>query len=147
MFLQYIVKQVSDVEVSNKLNNIIKQIHIIVNKISDDYIKMTLKLDENENTGIKSFDDICFNLRLFLMNNDDIPISEKIIIKYYDGIIYPYYKLLYKIIIDHQIKMLNNYLKFIYNQFIDVKMIILFLCKILPQDKDIDDIYQLVSSS
>ena len=146
--IQYIFKQIPKYDdILDDMKDFITKISELVFNISSNYLNMVLKIDKNQDVEVKDFKDLCIELRSYLMNNNYISINEKTIEKYFDSIILPYYINLYQTVINHQIKMLNNYFKFIYNQYIDIKIIILLLCKILPPTSQNDEIYQIIISS
>jgi hypothetical protein len=108
--------------------------------LAEQYIKIVLNIEEDNvesNIEYNKFDQFANKIRLILITNTIIPINETSdLIKNYDTNILPYYKTLYQTMVDHQKKLLFNYIKFIYNQYNGIKILYLLLCKILYENTE-----------
>ena len=93
--------------------------------ISNEYVKMSMEVKEDEeNIEYIGFDQIISEVRQILITNKVMPINENSqTIQNYDNYIVPYYKSLYKTMVDHQKKLILNYIKFIINQYNGIKIL------------------------
>jgi ankyrin repeat protein len=93
-------------------------------------------LSDNENIDYTGFDNYVADIRQILVSNSILPIpNDSIFMKNYDNYIIPYYRLLFRTSIDHQKKLLTNYIKYIINQYNGVKVIRLILENLLLDKK------------
>ena len=104
--------------------------------ITATYVKEVLNFnnsdDDQVNEEYVGYDKIIQEIRRKLINNPFIRVKEDSnFIKEYDENIVPYYKSLYKNIVEHEKKLVLNYIKFIMNQYDGIKIVTRILYKVL----------------
>ena len=104
--------------------------------ITATYVKEVLNFnnsdDDQVNEEYVGYDKIIQEIRRKLINNPFIRVNEDSnFIKEYDENIVPYYKSLYKNIVEHEKKLVLNYIKFIMNQYDGIKIVTRILYKVL----------------
>lgn len=130
--LQLLMDQ-SDGELRNGLG-------LLGNKLLDgkpiafQYVKSVMeRKDDEEDIEYTGLDQMLMEVRQILLGaNQYLSIDENsVTIKNYDDYIVPYYKTLFKTIVEHQKKLVLNYIKFIINQYNGVKIFRAVLEKML----------------
>jgi len=125
---------------SGSFNNEDEKTYILSNKLKDAsitevYVKEILNyinVKDEKNEEYTGYDKIIAEIKQRLISNPFIPIKEdSLFIKNYDEYITPYYKALYKTMVEHQKRLVFNYIKFIINQYEGVKILKMILSKVI----------------
>jgi hypothetical protein len=119
--------------IMNKLvdDNGLLSINMHENNLSYLYTQNSINLLEEENVEYNSFDQFVKEIREHLLNNGQVTIDESSeLIKMYDKQIIPYFRVLYRETFYHQYTLIQNYIKFIHNQYNGIKILKMILDKI-----------------
>ena len=117
----------------NKLvdDNGLLSINMHENNLCYLYTQNSINLLEEENVEYNSFDQFVKEIREHLLNNGQVTIDESSeLIKMYDKQIIPYFRVLYRETFYHQYTLIQNYIKFIHNQYNGIKILKMILDKI-----------------
>jgi len=112
-------------------NNGLLSINMHENNLAYLYTKNSMSLLEEDNFEYNSFDQFVKEIRDHLLNNGQVTIDETSeLIKMYDKQVIPYFRVLYRETVNHQFTLMQNYIKFIHNQYNGIKILKMVLDKI-----------------
>ena len=94
--------------------------------LTTEYVKLMLNVKSNsgyDNIEYTKFNSFMEEIKQYLIKNGDMSISDdSTFMKSYNNLV-NYYNTLYNTMVDHQIKLITNYIKFILNQYNGIRII------------------------
>jgi len=100
----------------------------ITEKYVNEILNFTSDGEKNESTG---YENVIAGIKQRLISNPYLTIKEDSqFIKNYDEFIVPYYRTLYTTMVEHQQKLVYNYMKFIINQYEGIKILEMIINKV-----------------